>query len=109
MGRAPHADGSEFDRFLSCGVATHRPPRSHGWLRDPSRDRLIPTPTGIHPGAHQGVAVVAKCASVVGRRTPLASPDGQRITIEFIHIIERHAIQKAVEARLYVLAWRCSK
>jgi len=67
------------------------------------RGGLIPPPARIHPTAGQGVAVIGERAFVVCRRTLLSAPDCQRVSIEFIHVIERFA-RAAVVARVDVRA-----
>lgn len=67
--------------FITSKVGTSEDRLCRKDLLDPGRDRLIPAAARIYPVASKGVAILAKLALVVRRRTSLAGPNHESITI----------------------------
>src|SRR5574342_748022 len=76
---------------------------------NPRCGRFVSASAGIDPRARKRVAVGAKRAPVVGRRALLTTPNRQRVTVDLVHVVERHAIQEAVVARFDIWARRLAR
>src|SRR5829696_9736464 len=70
----------------------------------PGRHSGVATATRIVPGTGERVAIIAERALVVRRRVPLTHPDGERVILDLVGVVQRLAFREAVVARSDVRA-----